>query len=410
MAESSADVPLLAVRQAVCHVTRTIEFYKHDLGEAELLSVRNTLGSLFLALGPRVVEFEKAFGAYLGAEHVVGVSSCTMALLLALRAFDVGPGDEVITTPITFVASSNAILHAGAGVVFADIDPRTGLLDPAAVEAAITPRTKAILAVHLYGQLADMPALRRIADRHRIVLIEDAAHAIEARRDGVRPGVLGDAAAFSFYATKSMTSGDGGALVIRDAAVAARVRHLRNHGMTKDASSRYGKLYAHWDMVELGYKATLTDIEAALLLPQIGRLDARRARRQAIVERYEALLRAYPHVSLAARTGTSAHHLFAVLVPLGTRDAVLAGLGRRGIGCAVNYRSIHTLTYYRERFGLLREAFPHAADFGDRTVSLPLWPDLPLEDADLAVAGLKAAIADALALPAGAPEASEARV
>lgn len=378
-------------------MTRTIEFYKHDLGEAELASVRQCLGSLFLALGPRVAEFERALCDYLGADHVVGVSSCTMALTVALRAFDIGPGDEVITTPLTFAATSNAILHTGAGVVFADIDPHTGLIDPAAVEAAITPRTKAIIAVHLYGQLADMPALRRIADRHHLVLIEDAAHAVEARHDGVRPGSLGDAAAFSFYATKAMTSGDGGALVLRDRAAADRARMLRNHGMTKDASSRYGRLYAHWDMMELGYKATLTDIEAALLLPQIPRLDARRARRQAVVERYEALLRNVAHVKIVERSGTSAHHLFAVLVPPAARDAVLAGLGRRGIGCAVNYRSIHTLTYYRERFGLARDALPHAADFGDRTVSLPLWPGLPLQDVELVTAALKASIADALA-------------
>jgi dTDP-4-amino-4,6-dideoxygalactose transaminase len=386
-------------------VTRTIEFYKHDLGELELASVRQTLGSLFLAMGPRVAEFERAFGDYLGTEHVVGVSSCSMALLVALRAFDIGPGDEVITTPITFAATSNAVLHSGASVVFADIDPRTGLLDPAAVLSAITPRTKAIIPVHLYGQLADMPALRRIADRHHLLIIEDAAHAVEARQDGVRPGSLGDAAAFSFYATKAMTSGDGGALVLRDRAAADRARMLRNHGMSKDASSRYGKLYAHWDMLDLGFKATLTDIEAAMLLPQIPRLDARRTRRQALVQRYESLLRDYPHVRLVERTGTSGHHLFAVLVPAGTRDAVLAGLGRRGIGCAVNYRSIHTLTYYRERFGVPREVLPHAADFGDRTVSLPLWPALPLEDVDVVTAALKASIADALAPQAPCPEA-----
>ena len=248
---------------------KPVEFYRHALGADELESFGETLGSIFLTLGPRVGEFETRFARMLGVPEVVGVSSGSMALVLALRALDVGPGDEVITTPMTFVATSNAILQLGARVVFADVDPATGLIDPDEVERAVGPRTRAIIPVHLYGQLADMPRLRQIADRNQLALIEDAAHAVEAERDGIRPGTLGDAATFSFYATKTLTCGDGGAIAVRDPRLAERLRLLRNHGITKDAASRYGQSYRHWDMVELGYKAPLTDIQAGLLLPQL---------------------------------------------------------------------------------------------------------------------------------------------
>ena len=359
-----------------------IEFYRHDLGDAELSSVTRTLGSLFLTLGPRVAEFEQAFGTFLGQKHVVGVSSCTMGLVLSLQALGIQPGDEVITTPMTFIATPNAAIFHGAVPIFADVDRKTGILDPAAVEAAITPRTRAVIVVHLYGQLADMRRLRAICDRHHLALIEDAAHAIEAENDGVRVAELGDLTVFSFYATKTITSGDGGAIVARDPAIADRLRRLRNHGVSKDAATRHGGRYVHWDMVEFGYKAALTDIEAALLLPQIERLWRRRDIRQGIVEHYDRLLRGRPDVELMSWSGRSGHHLYTVRVPVGRRDAILDGLGERGIGVAVNYRAVHTLQYYREKFGYARGAFPVAADIGDRTISLPLHTQLTERDVD----------------------------
>jgi dTDP-4-amino-4,6-dideoxygalactose transaminase len=370
-----------------------IEFYRHDIGDAELSSVARTLKTLFLTLGPRVSEFEQAFAAFLGQKNVVGVSSCTMGLALALEALGIAPGDEVITTPMTFISTPNAALFHGAVPVFADVDPKTGILDPAAVEAAITPRTKAVIVVHLYGQLADMRRLRAICDRHHLALIEDAAHAIEAENDGVRVAELGDLTVFSFYATKTMTSGDGGAIAVRDPAIFERLRRLRNHGVSKDASSRHGGRYVHWDMVEFGYKAAMTDIEAALLLPQVERLNRRRDIRQAIVERYEGALRGRPDVELMSRSGRSGHHLFTVLVPRGRRDAVLDGLGERGVGCAVNYRAVHTLTYYRDKFGYAPGAFPVAADIGERTVSLPLHTHLTDRDVDRVVVALEETLA-----------------
>jgi dTDP-4-amino-4,6-dideoxygalactose transaminase len=375
--------------------TRKVEFYRHTVGADELASLKQTVDSLFLTLGPRVKELEGALADYVGGGvEAVGVSSCTVGLFLAMRAFDIGPGDEVVSTPMTFAASTNAVIHSGATPVFADIDPRSGLLDPAEVEKAITPRTKAILAVHLYGQMSDMRALRDIADRHDLFLLEDAAHGIEGMRDDYRVGHLGDAAVLSFYATKTMTSGDGGAILVRDAERAARLRVLRNHGMSKDAAARHGGTYQHWDMLELGYKGALTDVEAAMLLPQLSRVDAQRDARQRLVERYEELLRVDPAIQLVERSGRSTHHLFALLVPAEQRDRVLRGLGERGVGCAVNYNAVHTLRYYRERFGDQTERLPVATDFGRRTISLPLWPRMPEADVDYVADALRAELSE----------------
>ncbi|HNS99210.1 MAG TPA: DegT/DnrJ/EryC1/StrS aminotransferase family protein [Polyangiaceae bacterium] len=361
---------------------RKVEFFRHDLGEEEIASFRDTLSSLFLTTGPRVAEFETLLATYLGVAHCVGVTSCTHGLHLALLALGIGPGDEVITTPLTFVATANAIVYAGATPVFADVDPATGLLDPKAVEAAITSRTKAVIVVHLYGQMVDMKTFRALADRHHLALIEDSAHGVEMRRDGIAPGQQGDAAVFSFYATKTMTCGDGGAVAVRDTNLDRRLRQLRYHGISKDVMARHATPYAHWDMVELGYKAGLSDIDAALLIPQFGRLEQRRHKRELVVRGYRDRLEATPGLSFLRVEGISSHHLCTVLTPKERRDDLLRDLGQAGIGVAVNYRAIHGLTYYREQHGFRKGQFPHAEAIGDRTISLPLWPGLPEDDID----------------------------
>ncbi len=361
-------------------MARKVEFYRHDLGEAELSSLRETFSTPFLTLGPRVAAFERALGDELGAPHVVGATSCTLGMHMAMKALGVGPGDEVVTTPMSFISTPNAALYVGATPVFADVDPETGLLDPARVAEKLSPCTKAISCVHLYGQMADVRALRALADAHGVALLEDSAHGFECERDGVRPGQLGDVAVFSFYATKTITSGDGGALATRRDDLAARLRRLRNHGVSKDAISRYGGTYQHWDMIELGFKGALTDVEAALLLPQLGRAHARQEARARVAAAYRARLEHHPKLTLLRPVGKSTHHLFPVLVPEGRREEVLTRLGEAGIGCAVNYRAIHTLAYYKERFGLAEESLPHAAAIGRRTVSLPMWPGLSDDD------------------------------
>jgi dTDP-4-amino-4,6-dideoxygalactose transaminase len=384
-------------------MTAKVEFYRHQLGEEEAASWRRVLGTLFLTLGPEVAAFEADLAAYLmrGREgatpHVVGTSSCSAGLLLALRALDVGPSDEVITTPMTFAATASAILHAGAKPRFVDVEPSTGLIDPAAVRAAIGPNTVGIVPVHLYGQLADMRALRKIADDHGLFVLEDSAHGIEIERDGIRPGDLSEAAVFSFYATKNVTCGDGGAVVTRDAAMATRLRRLRNHGTTRQASERHGGSYQHWDIVELGYKANLTDLDAALLRPQLAHAGAKLERRKHLALRYEALLRdrvadlglppptAQSVPWLTERRGRSSHHLFTMCAWPGERDALLAKLGAAGIGTAVNYRAVHLLTYFSEHLGVSRGALPVAEEIGDRTLSLPLFPTLREDEQDCVI-------------------------
>ncbi|HTQ48416.1 MAG TPA: DegT/DnrJ/EryC1/StrS family aminotransferase [Polyangiaceae bacterium] len=390
-----------------------VEFYRHQVGEAEAASWRRVLDTLFLTLGPQVAQFEEELGRFLvrgradaTAPHVVGTSCCSMGLVMALRALDVGPGDEVITTPMTFVSTTNAILHLGAKPKLVDVEPETGLIDPVAVRAAINENTVGIVPVHLYGQLADMKALREIADARGLFVVEDSAHGIEIERDGVRPGDLGDAAVFSFYATKNLTSGDGGAIATRDAKMAEKLRRLRNHGVTRAAADRHGGLYRHWDMVDLGYKANLTDLDAAMLRPQLPFVEEKRAKREQVARRYESMLReriddvrtAAPTVNrvpwLVERRGTSSHHLFTLHAWPGERDALLAKLGEAGIGTAVNYRAIHTLTYLVEALGLPRGALPVAEEMGDRTLSIPMYPTLTESDQDLVVDAIATAWAE----------------
>ncbi len=353
-----------------------VEFYRHHLGEAEIAACGEVLRSLFLTTGPVCARFEEEFAAWLGVRQVVAVASCTAALEMSLRALGVGAGDEVITTPMTFIATANAVLQVGAEPVFVDVEPLTGNLDPARVEEAVTPRTRAVVPVHLYGTLCDMPRLRELADRHGLALVSDCAHAVEARRDGYGSAAMCEAACYSFYATKNLTCGEGGAVATDDAELAERLRRLRLHGMSKGAAERYQGTYRHWDMVELGFKANLPDVLAALLLPQLAGLEQRRRRREEIARRYEAAFTPlagvdFPRVPPGA---VSARHLFTIWVD--RRDEFLARLQQRGIGVAVNYRAVHLLSYYRRRFGFRPGAFPVAESIGERTLSLPLYPSL----------------------------------
>jgi dTDP-4-amino-4,6-dideoxygalactose transaminase len=257
-----------------------LDYNRPAVTEAEVDAVVDAVRSLWLTRGPRVGQFEAALADYLHAPHVVAVNSCTAALHLALVAAGIGPGDEVVTTPITFAASVNVIIHVGATPVLADVDEATGLLDPRAAEAALTPRTRAILPVDYAGFAADLDAFRALADAHRLVLVEDAAHAIATRYRGRLVGQDGHWTAFSFYATKNLATGEGGALVCPDEGAAEQVRQLSLHGMSKNAWNRYTE-HGSWyyEIVAPGFKYNMTDIQAALGLVQLGRLDALQARR-----------------------------------------------------------------------------------------------------------------------------------
>jgi len=310
---------------------------------------------------------------------------------VSLLALGLGPGDEVITTPMTFIASATAIFEAGATPVFVDVEAETGNLDAGRVAAAITPRTRAILPVHLYGHMSDMRALRQVADRHQLAIVEDSAHCIEGHRDGVRPGQLGQTACFSFYATKSLTCGEGGAIVTDDADLAERLRLLRLHGMTKNAADRHREGYQHWDMAVLGWKYNMDNVQAAMLSPQMDRLETNWRRRQALARRYEEGLAGIPGLSWPKTLPGVSHarHLFPVWVQDGRRDALIKGLQAAGIAVVVNYRAIHLLTYFQQTLKHQRGDFPIAEQIGDGTLSLPLYPTMPDEHVDIVVAALR---------------------
>jgi dTDP-4-amino-4,6-dideoxygalactose transaminase len=374
-----------------------IEFYRHNVTEEDIALANQTMQSIFLTTGPMVERFEKRFAEYLGIQEAVGLTSCTGAIHLALLRHGIGPGDEVITTPMTFVATATAVLQAGATPVFVDVCSKSGILSPDGVKAAITEKTKAILPVHLYGRMADMRGFSKIAQEYNLVLIEDSAHCIEGVRDGVRPGQLSHAACFSFYATKSMTCGEGGALVCRSAEDASWYRSSRHHGISKNASYRYTKKYEHWDMETMGWKYNMDDIQAALLLRQIDRLYDYRQKRQNLECLYRELLMdidGLDFIEGPQKGEMSGHHLFTVLLPKNImRDEVIKKMEESGIGCAVNYRALHTLTYFREKFGYRPEDFPIANEIGNRTISLPLYPKLSEEEVRIVCQTLKKVIA-----------------
>lgn len=360
-----------------------VEFYRHSLSEEDRQSVLECLNGLFLTTGSYVAQFEQRFAAYLGTGHAIGLTSCTAALHLALLALGIHEGDEVITTPMTFIATATAIIHTGATPVFVDVEADTGLIDPAAVDAAITERTRAIIPVHLYGHMCDMKALHDIASRSNLRIIEDAAHCIEGERDGVRPGQLSDAACFSFYATKNITSGEGGALTTNDAEIARTVRLLRQHGMSTEASDRWREgYYRHWDMLACGWKYNMDNIQASLLLPQMRRIEAHWQERSHLYDYYHQRLGRIDGLAMPAiRPGTkNAFHLFTVWLPAEQRDSLIEFMNREGIGLAVNYRAIHLLSWFRDRYAFRRGMFPNAERIGSRTVSLPFYPRLSAEE------------------------------
>lgn len=357
-----------------------IEFFKHNLKEEDLKLATEVMRSIFITTGPFVDKFEIKFAHYLNVPEAIGLTSCTGALHLALLRHGIGIGDEVITTPMTFVATATAILQTGAMPVFVDVSPENALLTPELAAGAITLNTKAILPVHLYGRMVDMVGFSKLASQHNLILIEDAAHCIEGMRDGVKPGQLSHAACFSFYATKNMTCGEGGALVCRSADDAAWYRSARHHGISKNAATRYSKRYKHWDMEMMGWKYNMDDIQAALLINQIDRLDENHRKRQFLEKLYRELLGDIDGLDFMEplpEDEVSGHHLFTVLVPNQlSRDLVLEKLQKTGIGCAVNYRAIHNLKFFRETYGYQPENFPIANAIGERTISLPLYPGL----------------------------------
>jgi dTDP-4-amino-4,6-dideoxygalactose transaminase len=371
-----------------------IEFFKHNIDREDIDRVVEVLNSIFLTTGSVVEEFEKGFSLYLGIPSTIGVTSCTAALHLCLLAWGIGHGDEVITTPMSFCSTSNAVIHTGATPVFVDVEEETGNINAELIESKITGKTKAIIPVHLYGQMCDMKRIRQIADKYHLVVIEDAAHCIEGSRDGVRAGHLGDASCFSFYATKNITSGEGGAIVTGNLGKADLLRMLRLHGIDASAIDRYTRKYEHWDMLVLGLKYNMDNIQAALLVGQLKRIDDLWKRRDEIYRKYEGAFAPVKGVRLMKTMPDSRHarHLFTIQVPGKKRDSMLHALQEKGVGVAVNFRAIHLLKYYRQEFGYREGDFPVAERIGNSTISIPLYPKLKGVEIDYVIKTVKQVI------------------
>ena len=372
-----------------------VEFYKHSLGEKEKKEINCTIDSLFLTTGPKTKEFEDSFAQFLEVDHCLGVTSWTMGNFITLKALGIGPGDKVLTTPLTYVATANTILHAGATPIFADVEPDSGNLDPDKVLDALESNdgVRAIVTVHLYGQMSDMKSLRQIASDRGIYLIEDCAHCVEGSQDGVKPGKLSDAAIFSFYATKNLTCGEGGAIVTNNPELASTLRKLRLHGVDTSAREQHKSgAYRHWDMSMLGYKCNMNDLSASLLIPQLPCLETRRKKRQLLCERYDELLKDVDGIRTISHPPgiVHAHHLYTIRTNPEKRDRYLTELSQRGIGVGVNFRNVHLMEYYRNHFGYANGDFPHAEAIGDSTISIPLYPLLRHEEQDYVADSIKA--------------------
>ena len=360
-----------------------------DISDAEVQAVSDTVRSGWWAKGPRTIEFEKRFAEYVGAKYCVGVNSCTAALHLALMTQGIGPGDEVITTPLTFASSANTILHVGATPVFADIDPETGLIDPKEIEKKITDKTRAVVPVHYSGLAADIGEIGRLCDRYGLFLSEDAAHAVETRYNGELIGHhLKGAVSYSFYATKNLACGEGGALVTDDEEVYKKASILSCHGMSAGSWNRYGKSGSwRYDIEEPGFKYNMFDIQAALALAQLARMDDMQRRRFEAVDVYEQAFRDVPQLRLQKTPDYCHHsrHLYILrIVPemlTISRDQFIEELKARNVGVSVHFIALHTMSAYTKRYGYKPEDFPKAYAFSESEISLPMYSTLGREKA-----------------------------
>lgn len=360
------------------------------IGKEEIQEVTETLESGWLSKGPKVQQFEKEFAAFVGAKHAVAVNSCTAALFLALKAKGIGPGDEVITSPLTFSSTANTIIHTGATPVFADIDENTLNIDPVKLEAAVTPRTKAVVPVHFGGQACDMDAILAIAQNHGLFVLEDAAHAVYTTYKQRMIGSIGDATAFSFYATKNLATGEGGMLTTDDEELADKIRVLSLHGMSKAAWNRYSSNGSWYYEVESpGYKMNMFDLQAALGLHQLKRLDDMQKRREEIAGRYQTAFQQIPGLitPFVHDDGRHAWHLYVLQVDEKkagvTRSEMITALkDKYNIGTSVHFIPVHIHPYYQKQFGYKEADFPNAMNYYKRTLSLPLYPSMSDDDVD----------------------------
>ncbi len=364
-------------------------FGRPAIEQPEIDEVVDSLRSGWLSTGPKVGRFESLFKEYVGCDHAKAVNSCTAGLHLSLLVSGLGPGDEVITTPMTFAATANVIEHIGARPVFVDVDPLSMNMDPDAFAAAITPRTKAVIPVHFAGRPCDMDRILASARRHGLLVIEDAAHAIEARYHGRKIGTIGDLTCFSFYVTKNLVTGEGGMVTTSRSDWAEEIECYALHGLSRGAWKRYSdEGFKHYQVVCPGYKYNMMDLQAAIGIHQIGRLGSYHDRRERVWQRYDEAFMDLPLVTPAEPDPDTVHarHLYTLLIDVDTlgttRDEFQKAMHSQNIGTGIHFVALHLHPYYREKYGYRRGDFPNAERISDRTLSLPLSAQLSDADVD----------------------------
>jgi dTDP-4-amino-4,6-dideoxygalactose transaminase len=364
-------------------------------GPEEENEIIDTLRSGWITTGPKTKKFEEDFKNFSGAKHCVALNSCTAALHLAYAALDLGPGDEMITSPMTFAATANAAVHLGAKPVFADIMPETLNIHPDEIENKINDKTKAVTVVHYIGQPCKMDEIKQIAGSKNIAVIQDAAHATESEYKGRKIGSICDMSAYSFYATKNITCGEGGALTVNRDDLIDKIRILSLHGMSKDAWKRYSKDgYAHYEILYPGYKYNMFDIQASLVMHQLKKIEKFWALRKQFVEKYNDGFKDIEQIKTLKIMPDLKHayHLYSIILKTEmlkcTRDEFLAELQKLNIGVSVHFTALHLHPYYRDTYGYRRGDFPNAEYASDRLVSLPLFPMMSPEDVEYTIAAV----------------------
>jgi dTDP-4-amino-4,6-dideoxygalactose transaminase len=357
------------------------------LGDEEYEEVVDTLRSGWITMGPKTRQFEQAFARHVGASHAIAVSSCTAGLHVALVAGNVGPGDEVITTPLTFCSTANVIIHQGAVPVLADVQPDTYNIDPEEIERRLTPRTKALIPVHLGGQPCEMEAIQALAEQHNLLVIEDAAHALGAEYKGRRTGTFGDVTVFSFYATKNLTTGEGGMVCTEDEDLAERIAILRLHGITSDAWKRYSdKGSWYYEVLLPGYKYNMTDVQAALGLHQLAKQERFQELREQYARIYTEAFADLPEIQAPYVQEHVRHawHLYLIQLDLERltidRGQFIEALRRENVGASVHFIPLHLHPYYQQQYGFKKGDYPVAERVYEGIVSLPLYPKMTRKD------------------------------
>jgi len=374
-----------------------VPFFRPSFSEAEEGAVLRVLRSGWLTTGKEALAFEEEFARFVSSPHALAVNSASSGLMLAMEALGVGPGKKVLTTPYTFVSTATAAIHLGAEVVYADVEPGGYNIDPARVEEALDrdPAIAAVVPVHIAGNPCRMREILEIARARSIPVIEDAAHAFPARTPDGFAGTIADAGVFSFYATKTITTGEGGMITCRDDGVAARVKTLRSHGIDRTVWDRYTSKQASWvyDVVDAGWKCNLPDILAAIGREQLKKADGFLERRARVVRAYNAAFSDLPFLTLPPDSPGNAWHLYLARIRGGkdARDRFAKTLQDGGIGISVHFIPHFEMSYFKKRYGISRSDFPEAARSYEATVTLPLWPDMSDRDVERVIDAVRKA-------------------